>query len=254
MKQVTVYDLPTRVFHWVFATTFLGAFFISKVIDDDSPTYAFHMLLGLVLALTVILRVVWGILGSKYAKFSSFALKPRDFVIYFRQLLTGKGVRTLGHNPASSWAALVMMGLALGLAITGYLMTTGGNKEVLEEVHEFFANTFIIVALTHVAGVIFHTLRHRDWIGLSMINGRKQSIDGQSGIQRSYRGVAVLFIAIVGMSIFHLNKNYDAATQSLNLFGSTLQLGDTEGFDDNGQEVKDNDHHSKDHHKDTDDD
>lgn len=74
MKTTKVYDLPTRIFHWLFAATFVGAFFIAKVIDDDSPSYVFHMLLGLVLVLTVALRVVWGVVGSRYARFSSLSL------------------------------------------------------------------------------------------------------------------------------------------------------------------------------------
>lgn len=126
-----------------------------------------------------------------------------------------------------------MMALTVGLAVTGYLMTSGGNKEILEEVHELLANTFVIVAIAYVAGVVLHTLRHRDWIGLSMVNGKKQFIEGQSGIERSHRGVALLFVALVGAFVFHLNRNYDAGTESLNLFGSTLQLGEAE---DSGRE------------------
>ncbi len=242
MEKTKVYDLPTRIFHWLFAALFLGAFFIVKAIDDDSPAYAYHMLFGLVLALTVVLRIVWGFVGSRYARFSSFALRPSDLFQYFKQFVTGKTARTLGHNPASSWAAIIMMMLALGLALTGYGMTSGGNKEVLEDVHELLANTFIIVVIAHVAGVILHTLRHRDWIGLSMVNGKKQSIEGETGIGRSHRGVALLFLVIVGAFVFHLSKNYDARTQSLNLFGSTLALSEPE-------ETEEKEHSKSGHHE-----
>jgi cytochrome b len=186
------------------------------------------MLLGLVLALVVCLRIVWGFVGSRYARFSSFTLKPRALFQYFGELITGKAARTLGHNPASSWAAIIMMALSLGLALTGYLMTAG-NKETFEDAHELLANTFLIVAITHVAGVILHSLRHKDRIGLSMVNGKKHVVEGQPGIDRSYRGVALLFLAIVGAFVFHLGRNYDASTQTLHLFGKTLQLGESEG-------------------------
>lgn len=249
MKKFKVYDLPTRVFHWLFAGLFVGAFFIAKVIDDESPSYSIHMLLGLILAFAVFLRIIWGFVGSRYARFSSFALKPSALIQYFKQFIGGETIRTLGHNPASSWAAIIMMSLGLGLAITGYLMTTG-NKEAFEDLHELLANTFLVVAIAHVAGVILHSLRHKDWIGLAMVNGKKQGVDGQTEIDRSHRGVALLFLAIVGAFVFHLGKNYDGSAQTLQLFGNTLQLGESEdqerGESSEGQQGHD-DHHEDDH-------
>jgi cytochrome b len=227
MNKTNVYDLPTRLFHWVFAVLFLSAFVIGKFVADDSSAYAYHMLIGLVLALTVVLRLIWIVIGSRYAKFSSFLLRPNDLFRYFKELLTGKIGQVLGHNPASSWAAVVMMGLALGLAITGYLMTTGGNKEVLEGVHELFSTMFIVVVIGHIAGLVLHTWRYQDGIVLSMVNGKKESIAGQVGIRRNYLSVAALFLLIIGAFVFQLGKIFDREKQSLRLFGQTLQLGES---------------------------
>ena len=231
MEKIKVYDLPTRIFHWLFAALFIAAFFIAKTIDDDSPVYSYHMLLGLTLAFSVILRAIWGFFGSRYARFSSFVLNPVDLVSYAKNLLTSKTQRYLGHNPASSWAALVMMGLSLGLATTGYFMAQDVNKEFFEEIHELFANTFIIVAIAHVAGIIFHTIRHREIIGLSMLHGKKDPVEGQPGMQKSHFGTAVLFVALIGTFVFYLNKNYNTATQELNFFGKILTLGENENAD-----------------------
>lgn len=229
MKKTRVYDLPTRLFHWTFAATFLGAFFIAKAIEDNSPLYSYHMLLGLVLVAIVGFRIFWGLIGSRYARFSSFALKPKDLVLYFKNLFSTKTDQRLGHNPASSWAALIMMGLALGLGLTGFLMTSGieGGKENFEDLHELLANAFIIVVISHVVGVVFHTLRCRDQLGFSMISGKKQAVDSESGIRHSYKAAAVIFVIALAVFIFHLHKNYDPHTQSLKLFGNTLQLGDS---------------------------
>ncbi|MBS1960464.1 MAG: cytochrome b/b6 domain-containing protein [Bdellovibrionales bacterium] len=249
MKKFKVYDLPTRVFHWLFASLFLGAFFIAKVINDDSPSYSFHMLMGLVLALVVCLRIVWGFIGSRYARFSSFSLKPSALIQYFKQLIRGGTARTFGLNPASSWAAIIMMALALGLATTGYLMTTG-NKEIFEDAHELMATTFLIVAITHVAGVILHSIRYKDWIGLSMVSGKKQAVEKQTGIERSHRGVALFYLAIVGAFVFLLGRNYNGNAQTLHLFGNTLQLGESVG-----QEFgKDSHHKDKNNDDDSDED
>jgi cytochrome b len=98
MSKVKVYDLPTRAFHLLFAVLFVTSFFIGKFIDDDSALYAYHMLSGLTMVFMVILRIVWGIIGSKYAKFSSFKLNPKDLAWYFQSILSGKSKRELGHN------------------------------------------------------------------------------------------------------------------------------------------------------------
>lgn len=253
MNKTKVYDLPTRLFHWLFAATFLAAFFVAKFIDDDSPAYAYHMLLGLVLVLVVALRVIWGFVGSKYARFSSFSLRPNDLLQYFKQLFIGKTSRTLGHNPASSWAALIMLTLALGLGLTGYLMASSSNKEALEEVHEILANIFIVVALSHIAGVIFHMLRHRDGIALSIVHGKKTAIEGQSGINHSHKGIGLIFLAVVAGFVFYLDRNYDKTTQSLTLFGNTLQLSESENEDHLGLEAGHHDENDRDDNDEIDD-
>lgn len=221
-----VYDIPTRLFHWIFSILFLSAFLIAKTFDDDSTQYPYHMLIGLTLGFVVLLRILWGLWGSRYARFSSFALHPRDLLFYFKNFFSKQSPRWLGHNPASSWAALVMMGLALGLAGTGYFMAQDLNKEVLEEVHELFANAFILVVIAHVAGVILHTLKHRDAIGLSMIHGKKVSASQETGIEKSHGGVGFIFLLLLFAFSFHLVQNYDANQGTLNFFGAQLQLGE----------------------------
>lgn len=233
MQRVQVYDWPTRIFHWSFALSFVGAYGIAQLFDDESATFPYHMLLGLVLVATVLLRVIWGGVGSRYARFSSYRLSPAQLVAYFRGVLSGRGERTLGRNPATSWAALLMMTLALGLGLTGYLMTSGGNKEVYEEVHELLANLFVFTALTHVAGVLLHLARHRDGIALSMVTGTQASTEGASGITRTHWGVGLLFLGLIAGFAFHLNRNYNPGTQTLQLLGSTLQLGESEEHEGN---------------------
>ena len=233
MDKAKVYDLPTRLFHWLFAGLFIAAFAIAKLIDDESPWFSQHMLLGMTLFVTTLLRVVWGIIGSRYARFSSFPLNPLRLIEYFREILSTKGRTYFAHNPASAWAAIVMIGLALGLGATGYLMASG-QKEVFEDIHELMANAFAFVAVAHVAGVVLHSLRHRDGVALSMIHGMKNNKEGASPIASSHRLVAMGMAGIIGLFAFHIYKNYDAAQATTSVFGVKLQLGENESAEKHG--------------------
>ena len=236
-RTTLVYDLPTRVFHILFAGLFVTAFTIANV-ADESPAFPYHMLAGALLAALVILRVIWGFAGTRYARFSSFELKPGNLIDYFRALFRG-GTRTwAGHNPASSWAALTMIGLAAGLAITGVLMVNG--HEQYEDVHEVLANAFLAIALLHVAGVLVHQLRHRDGFAFSMVDGHKQAAETE-GI-RSTRPVAgFASLALVGALGFYLLRGFDFATGTLQAFGTTLQLHESESDEAGGEEEGDDD-------------
>ncbi len=227
MKNRLVYDLPLRIFHWLFAGLFVGAFLIAKTVDDESLTFSYHMLGGLLLGFIVILRVLWGFVGTKYSRFSSFALNPKDLTSYFTSFLAADKERWAGHNPASSWAGLLMMGLALGLAGTGYLMA-GGRTEVFEDLHELLANIFLVVVLMHIMGVLLHAFRHRDGLALSMVNGRKKDIPEAERIPGSRPLIALLFVAFVTLFGFHLAHNFDSQSRNLKLLGTNLQLGENE--------------------------
>ncbi|MGE9745288.1 cytochrome b/b6 domain-containing protein [Bdellovibrio bacteriovorus] len=235
MRSTLIYDLPTRLFHWLFSALFLLSFIIAKTVDDDSVVFSYHMLSGLLLAWLVVWRFVWGIMGTKHAKFSGFSLNPLELKNYLVGVLVGSKRRWSGHNPASSWAAMAMFALALGLAVTGYLMTMG-SKETFEEAHELMANAFVVIAAFHVVGVILHSLRHRDAIALSMLDGKKD-VDGDGvGISSSKGIAAVILLSLVVVGGLYLTKNFDSQRRTLSLPGQTLQLGDaevsTEGDDD----------------------
>lgn len=245
MKTQRAYDLPTRIFHWVFGLLFLGAFVIAKTNDDESARFPIHMLLGITLVFTVVLRIVWGLIGTQYAKFTGFSLKPRDLFQYGKNIFTGKTTRQLGHNPASSWAALTMMALTFALGTTGYLMTQGTNKDFIKEIHELLANAFLVVVALHIAGVVFHTLRHKDGIGFSMIHGKKLTVEGATEIPHNHVVAGVVFALLIGGFGFQLKKHYDPNTRAMNFFGKTIQLGEMEN-EQGSAESEENEHEDDD--------
>lgn len=243
MKKILIYDLPTRIFHWLFAGIFVSSFLIAKLVDDESTLYPYHMILGLILASAVILRILWGIFGSTYARFSSFDLSPSNLISYIKNVPAKNRLNILGHNPASSIAAILMMLFSLGLAFTGYQMATDNNKDFYEDIHELLANLFLFVAIAHVIGIVLHTVKFKDPIGLSMIHGKKITDDKTAGITNGHPFVAFIFVLLIGGVSFNLLKNYNPNTGVLTLMGKSLALGESEenGKADNGDEDDDDD-------------
>ena len=227
MRKNLIYDLPTRIFHWFFVALFIFAFFVAKTIDDENPVFSYHMIAGLMLGELVVLRLIWGIVGTKYARFSSFVLRPKNLIEYSKGILTGIKKRWDGHNPASSWSTIIMLGSAMMLAITGVLMTTGA-KETFEDIHELFANAFLVTALLHIAGVLLHALRYQDGIALAMIHGKKEKASDYSQISGHKPMIALLFVILISVLGYDLYKNYSISTQELKFFGKTLSLGEVE--------------------------
>lgn len=228
MNAVRVYDLPTRVFHWSFAALFVGAYAIANLVDDESARFAWHMLAGLLLALAVLLRLVWGVVGTRHARWSDLRLDPRQLAGYLKGVVAGGGRRWAGHNPASSWAALAMLALALGLAGTGLAMAAGAAPGWVEDVHELAANAFLAVALLHVAGLVVHVLRHRDGLPLSMLSGRKRDLPAGEASVPARPVAAVLLLAVLVLAGGSLANGYQPATRTLDLLGTRLVLGEAD--------------------------
>lgn len=224
MNRVLVYDLPTRLFHWLFAGFFVAAFAISNLVDDDSARFALHMIAGLGMVFVIVLRLAWSLAGTRHARLSDLSLAPAQLVAYFRGMAAGSGRRWAGHNPASSWAAVAMVGLGLGLGITGYLMATGAGER-LEDVHELMANAFLAVVLLHVAGIVLHVLRHRDNLPASMVTGRKEAIAAGQWSVRPAAAVGLLFVVLTGAFMGYVLRHYDAQARTIVLFGTTMQPG-----------------------------
>lgn len=242
MKKILIYDLPTRIFHWLFSLLFVVAFLMAKTIDDDNPLFSYHMLAGLILGQLVLLRILWGVIGTRYARFSSFALRPRELIEYFKGILSGDKKKWVGHNPASSWGAIVMLGSALFLAVSGILMTSG-YKKLFEDAHEIVANIFLITVLLHIAGVLLHSFRHHDGITSAMINGKKSGHENDTKIESVKPLTAIVLLLFVFVFLGQMFLGYNVSTNELNFYGKTLILGE-----------KDKDHDKSKSHHDMDDD
>lgn len=179
--RILVWDIPTRVFHWLLAGSFIGAF----VTAESEMFRDVHVALGYLLLALIGFRILWGIVGTRYARFSAFAFGPSKVLAYLKSLLTGSPQHYLGHNPAGSWViyALLLLGVLTGA--TGYATYNEIGGEWLEELHEAFANGMLALVGVHVAGVVVSSLLHRENLVKSMINGYKQG-ETEQGVHGAY--------------------------------------------------------------------
>ena len=175
---------------------------------------------------------------------ASFKLNPIELIRYFKDAVVTKTKAYLGHNPASSYAALIIFACAIGLAISGILIAKGGENDSIQEIHELLANIFLITVIIHVVGIGFHNLKHRDSLWSSMLDGKKKTTSDITGIAGT-RPVAALLIVILFVSwLGYLTTNYDSSTQTLSLPGTELRLGEAEhgsehGYQDHDEEYDD---------------
>lgn len=226
MQRTLIWDLPVRIFHWLLAGGFIAVALIAFLTEDEGALFPYHGIIGLVLAFMVVLRIIWGFIGTRHARFSSFLFGPRAVAQYLWGTVTGRGKRYVGHNPGAAYAVLAMLALILGLAVTGVMM--GRGNESVEDIHELMAWSMLVVVGAHLLGVLLHTLRHRENITRTIINGYAMA-DPSQGIRSARPFAAAVLIGLTGLWTAGLLRGYSADSRAADvpLLGS-LQLGDVD--------------------------
>jgi len=204
-NPVRVWDPLVRLFHWSLVAAFVTAYFTG---DEESEVhiYAGYFILGL-----LVFRIVWGLVGTRHARFSDFLYSPRRTLQYLKSLRAGKPEHYLGHNPAGGWMVILLL-VSLSLATWTGLQAYGqeghgplagggevtliapamadedgderaghegrhegseGDEEFWEELHEFFANLTVFLVVIHIAGVVVTGRMHRENLVRAMITGDK---------------------------------------------------------------------------------
>lgn len=225
MNKILVFDIPARLFHWAFAATLTAAIAIGFLVDDDLPLFQLHMILGIVAVFLLAVRIVMGVVGSRYSRFSSYPVRPREVASYMISAVASKTRLYAGNNPASATVAVLMFLLVPALFLSG--IEYGG--ESLEELHEPLAWGLLAVIALHLAGLAWHTFRHRENIALAMITGRKTG-KPEDAIASAHPvwGLILLIGAGLWIAALFAHHNSRAATVRLPGIGVTLQLGDNE--------------------------
>lgn len=197
-SKARVWDLPTRVFHWSLAASFTGAW-----LSAESERWRdIHVLLGYTLAGLIAFRLVWGVVGSRYARFGSFLFPPSRVMAYLKSLLRGTPEPHLGHNPAGGLAIIALLVLGVAVAASGYASYQEVGGEWLEDLHEGAANAMLLMVFVHLVGVVVSSVLHRENLVGAMFTGWKSGRP-EDGIPRLHTGLGiVLLVAVLGFWVY----------------------------------------------------
>lgn len=193
-RDILVWDLPVRVFHWLLVFSFAGAF-----ITAESERWALvHVTLGYTVAALVAFRLVWGVVGTRTARFASFVRGPAAVWSYLKSLVSGQPAHHTGHNPAGALAIVALLALAAVVTASGWMQYQDIGPRWLEELHEGAANLMLLLVGVHVVAVVASGWLHRENLVRAMFSGRKPGPADQ-GIRRAWRPLGVLLLAgVVG--------------------------------------------------------
>lgn len=168
-RTVRVWDLFVRLFHWSLVLSFAVAWFSSH----SSETI--HHWAGYAAAALILMRVAWGVVGTRYARFTQFTRGPRTVLAYLKAIATGSEARYIGHNPAGGAMVLALIAAMAATALSGWMMTTDifWGVEWVGKLHDLVAHGLLLLVGVHVGGVVLASLKHRENLVVAMLTGNK---------------------------------------------------------------------------------
>lgn len=202
--RIRVWDPLVRIFHWSLVAAFAAAWLTAE------ESQSWHEIAGYTVGGLVAFRLIWGLVGGRYARFSQFLRGPSRTLAYLGDMARGREPRYLGHNPAGAAMIVALLVALAGTAFSGWLLERpervallpglvqiaapahaqeddddaeygpveegGGQPDgLLKEVHETFANLMLVLLALHVGGVVLASFRHRENLARAMITGDKRA-------------------------------------------------------------------------------
>lgn len=182
-RPIQVWDLPTRLFHWLLVAFVITSFATGSIGGIWMP---YHKLSGYVILTLLIFRMIWGFLGGHHARFTTFIRGPGAVLGYARSLLKRNMPKHLGHNPLGGWSVLAMLITLMIQAVTGLfasddILTEGPlyewvsktTSDRLTGIHLLNQEAILVLVSIHIMAVFFYLTIKGDNLIQPMITGRK---------------------------------------------------------------------------------
>jgi cytochrome b len=222
-----VWDLPVRICHWALLVAVLGAYFTHWL---GLRWFTVHVWCGYAVLVLVGARIVWGVVGTRHARFSDFVRSPASTLRYLWSWRDGTGARYAGHNPLGAYMVIVLLLLLLGIAASGlfandqiantgplYGYVSAAVSDQLSGWHQRLFQLLEIAVGLHVAAVLAHRLlRHEELIG-PMISGKKpaQWLGPGDEIRGSRAWLALLIVLLLALGLVRLVATAPPASLSI---------------------------------------
>lgn len=209
--RIKLWDLPTRIFHWSLVALLVFAVITGQI---GGGAIDWHGKIGLAILGLLAFRIVWGVLGSTYSRFSSFFPTPATLAAYRKGQWHG-----VGHNPLGAFSVFALLGLlalqvATGLlsnddiAFNGPLSGLIGKdlSDRLSGVHEFTSNLLMALVALHVVAIVFYVRIKKDNLVKPMITGWKDVQPGQENSAKSATGggkIALVIALLIALAVVY---------------------------------------------------
>ncbi len=197
IRRILVWDVPTRVFHWLQVLSF-GA---SYLVAFSERLRNYHLALGYILLGLLVFRLLWGFIGTRYARFSSFLFNPKEVVAYLLMMAKGKPAHYLGHNPAGSVSVWLLLSLGMFVCVTGVMALQDDASDLVVAMHGVSTNAMLGVIVLHLVGVMVSSILHRENLVRAMFTGFKFA-ESDEGIQRAFGWLGALMVVAVAVFWF----------------------------------------------------
>jgi cytochrome b len=175
-QAILVWDFPVRVFHWLLVISFAGAWLTS----EGEALQLIHYAFGYSACAMILFRIVWGVVGTRYARFTQFIKGPAATWQHIKSLLVGKQSLGPGHNPAGALVMISLVILILLIDLTGYWIVKDVLGEWMSGAHEAISTLALGFVLLHVVAAIIMSLLQKENLVKSMFTGMKQGSPEQA--------------------------------------------------------------------------
>jgi cytochrome b len=205
-KRIRLWDLPTRLFHWLLVLCIVASFVSGQL---GGNLIEWHGRIGLFIVGLIVFRLVWGLIGSTYARFSQFAPTPAKLKAYLRGDWRGVGHNPLGAFSVFGLLALVGIQVATGLFSNDDITFFGPLYELVSKdvsnrltgLHKLSSNLLLVLIGLHLAAIAFYTRVKKDNLIQPMLRGGKETDDGESA--KGGGLLALLFALAIALAVVY---------------------------------------------------
>lgn len=187
IKQIKIWDVPVRLFHWSLVAGFVLAYVSAEVGILEA-----HVLIGYFLIALLVFRILWGVVGTQYSRFRSFVFSPAETVGYIQSMRSAHPAHYYGHNPAGALMVFGLLALLAAIFMSGLLTLAAVDYEgpllflanqvsddtsyFFRHAHDFFVDVSMLLIPLHLLGVIAGSIQHKENLARSMVTGMKKIV------------------------------------------------------------------------------